>query len=251
MNRTRPSRPASRGVAARVLDRSRVEVEAVDVRAQEGLGDRKRGEALAAADVGHASVAGSLEPSDHVGHRREPVDRQLVGEGRPVDVSLAVAERPAVGDVWDPAAAPVGLGDVGQHAADAGEHVRERRHVRRVVGVGEHARVVGRERVAAGVGRRVGAVNFEQSGDGLLLEPLARVALGDPGSPCHLGVGERAVIGHRAVEAELGAEVDGEQLQRAERRAEQALGERLRAIGDTGTHRASPAIERSTAGIES
>jgi hypothetical protein len=79
------------GVAAGVLDRSRVEVEAVDVRAQEGLGDCKRGGTLAAADVGHAGVAGCLEPGDHVGHRREPVDRQLIGEGGPVDAGIELA----------------------------------------------------------------------------------------------------------------------------------------------------------------
>ena len=43
-----------------------------------------------------------------------------------------------------------------------------------------------------------------------------------------------AVPLERAVEPELDAEVDGEQLERAERGAEQALGERVGAIGHVG-----------------
>ena len=63
--------------------------------------------------------------------------------GGAVDVALAVAELGAVGRVGHAAAGAVGLGDPRQDAADAGEHVGERRDVRRVVGVREHAGVVG------------------------------------------------------------------------------------------------------------
>ena len=67
-----------------------------------------------------------------------------------------------------------------------------------------------------------------QAGDGLLLEPLARVALRDPGPLGQLGrASSGPCSGQRPVQAELGAEVDREQLERAERGAEQALGERL------------------------
>jgi hypothetical protein len=60
-----------------------------------------------------------------------------------------VAEVAPVGLVGDSTAAAVGLGDFGEHTADAGEHVRERRHMGRVVGMREHPCVRGFEPVAA------------------------------------------------------------------------------------------------------
>jgi hypothetical protein len=144
-----------------------------------------------------------------------------------VDVALAVAEVAPVGVVGDAAAGAVGLDDTRQHLADAGNHVRERRDVRRVVGRGERARVLGVERVAARFGSGVRVLDVEQAGDGLLLEPLARVARCDAGGAGKPVRGLRAFLDQCPVEAELGAEVDGEQLERAERGAEQALGERV------------------------
>jgi hypothetical protein len=90
---------------------------------------------------------------------------------------------------------------------------------------GEHARVLGGESVAAHFGGGAGIVDLEEAGDGLLLEPLVRVAWRDAGGAGQLVRGPRAVLDQGSVEAELGAEVDGEQLERAERGAEQALGE--------------------------
>ena len=115
----------------------------------------------------------------------------------------------------------------GEHAADAGEHVRERGDVRGVVGVDERARVLGRQVEAP----LAALLDVEQPGDGLLLEPLAGVARRDAGVVGELGGGERAVALERAVEAELRAEVDGEQLERAEGGAEEALGELVGSVG--------------------
>ena len=141
--------------------------------------------ALAAADVGHARRR-LAQAGDDVGHRRQPLAGQLVGERGPVDVALAVAELDAVGLVGHAAAGAVRLGHAREHAADAGQHVRERRDVRGVVGVG---RARGRARRAArsGARRRVGVVDLEEAGDRLLLEPLARVARGDAGALGQLG----------------------------------------------------------------
>ena len=64
-------------------------------------------------------------------------------------MALAVPEGAAVGGVRDAAAGAVGVGDLRDHTADAGEHVRERRDVRGIVGIGERAGMRGVERVAA------------------------------------------------------------------------------------------------------
>jgi predicted ATPase len=72
---------------------------------------------------------------------------------------------------------------------------------------------------------------LEQAGDGLLLEPLAGVARRDAGALGELVGRERPARLERAVEAELGPEVDGEQLERAEGGSEEALGELVGAIG--------------------
>jgi hypothetical protein len=85
----------------------------------------------------------------------------------------------------------------------------------------------------------------EHAGDGLLLEPLAGVARRDPGPRGQLGRARGAALGKRPVEPELGAEVDGEQLERAERRGEQPLGQGVGAIGVGHTERvAHPRAER-------
>ena len=109
---------------------------------------------------------------------------------------------------------------------------RERRHVGQVVGVDEHAAWSGGDaRSGASRRRRAASVDVEEAGDGLLLEPLARVARVDAGGVGQLAGGDRAVALDRAVEAEPRAEVHGEELQRAQRGAEQALDEGVAAVG--------------------
>ena len=115
------------------------------------------------------------------------------------------------------------------------------RDVGRVVLVHEHAGVVGGQRAAAR--RRVD--DLEEAGDGLLLEPLAGVARCDAGAVGELVRRERAVALERAVEAELDAEVDGEQLERAERGAEQALGESVGALYGFGVRGHGPQRARA------
>ena len=151
---------------------------------------------------------------------------QLVGEGRAVDVALAVAELGAVGGVGHAAAGAVGLGDPRQHAADAGEHVREGGDVGGVVGPRQRR---GRARRAARSGARR-ARRRRRRRRGGRRRPAARATRARSAGRCRpLRPARRAVSGprsvERAVEAELGAEVDGAQLERAERGAEEALDE--------------------------
>jgi hypothetical protein len=103
-----------------------------------------------------------------------------VRERRAVDVALAVTECRAVGGVRNAAAAAIGLGDTRQDAADADEHVRERRDVEQVVGVDQYASAVPRQPVAAQVRRRVVFFYVDEAGDCLLLQPLLCVASATP-----------------------------------------------------------------------
>jgi hypothetical protein len=144
------------------------------------------------------------QPGHDVGHRRKPLGRQLLSEGRAVDLTLAVTEVAAVGLVRDAAAASVGGGQIRENPADARDHVREGRHVREVLAVDQHRGVVGGERVQALLRCGTGVLDVDQTGHGLLLEPLARVAGVDPGVPRKLAARHRAVLVERPVEAELG-----------------------------------------------
>ncbi len=87
------------------------------------------------------------------------------------------------------------------------------------------------EPVAAGVSIRL---QLEQSASRLLLQPLARVPLVDPCGLGELRGGERALVGECPVEPEDVAEVDGEQIERADRVHEQALDERVASFGGIG-----------------
>jgi hypothetical protein len=90
--------------------------------------------------------------------------------------------------------------------------VGEGRHVRRVVRADQDTRVLVRQAVAALRGLGLGVLGLEQAGDGLLLEPLPRVALSDPRPVGELGVGGRAPLLERSIEPELSAEVDRVEL---------------------------------------
>src|SRR5688572_7115670 len=79
------------------------------------------------------------------------------------------------------AAVPVGVGELGQDPADAREQAGEGRDVGAVVGVEQRAGVLVGQRVHARRRVRGGIVDGDQARDGLLLEPLARVALVDAG----------------------------------------------------------------------
>jgi hypothetical protein len=97
--------------------------------------------------------------------------------------------------------------------------------------VDERLRVRGRKRVAAlvfGLGR---IVHIEDFAHGLLLQPLAGVAGVDAGAGGQLASGGRAILGERLVQPEPVPQVRRVDINRAERRAEEALDERLRLAG--------------------
>lgn len=73
----------------------------------------------------------------------------------------------------------------------------------------------------------MGAIDLEDAGHGLLLEPLARVARIGPGSAGELFRVGRALVGKRSVPAQPITEVDGREVEGRVRGREDALGERL------------------------
>ncbi len=87
--------------------------------------------------------------------------------------------------------------------------------------------VPGREAVAASLRGGRGVVHLEDAACGLLLEPLARVALVRARGGGELAGGQRAPLGERAVEAEAIAQIDAEDIPRPERRLEEPLHERV------------------------
>ena len=147
-----------------------------------------------------------------------------------------MAEVGAVAGVRDALAGAERGDEVVEDLGDAHHHPGEGREVLAVDGVDEHAPVGVGEREGAGLGR-VAAGDGEEPGHGLLLEPLPGVALVDAGTPRELGGGGRALAVEHLVEAELAPEVDGEELERADRGGHHPLGQ-VRGLGVLGVRHA-------------
>jgi hypothetical protein len=87
--------------------------------------------------------------------------------------------------------------------------------------------VAAREAVAAVARVGFGAVDLEDAGDRLLLEPLPRVPLVGPGRARNLRRRRLTRLGKRPVQAQALPQVDGQNLERAERSGRKPLGERI------------------------
>ena len=194
-----------------------------------------------------ATRAGGSRPQAgvHVGDRGEPVLGQLVDEHRPVEGRDALARVDAVVRVGDALAGAEGRDHLVDRLQHADRQLRHGAQVHGAVPVQQRLAVLGGHRVAARVRRRRGVVDRQHAGDGLLLEPLARVALVHAGAGRQLGAGAGAVGVERRVQPQARADVHGGQLQAAEERLESALDEGLRPDrgggGWSGAHwRSSP-----------
>ncbi len=91
--------------------------------------------------------------------------------------------------------------------------------------------VAGGQREATLVRRRRRIVDLEDPGRGLLLQPLAGVALVDPGRFGQLLGGQRATLGDGRVEPEPMAQVEAAELEGRDRGVEEPLDERVAALG--------------------
>jgi hypothetical protein len=159
--------------------------------------------------------------------RRGEPGRELAVEHRPVDLALAVAEVAAVTLVRDALTGAVCLDDVGDGAGDPDDHGRERPGIRRVLRVDQHVRVLGRERVPAAVRRRRRVLDLDDRRHRLLLAPLARIPLVDARA-CREFRGRDALrLRECLVQSEPAPEMDAVELERADRRLEQPLHERV------------------------
>ena len=168
-----------------------------------------------------------LQAGDHVGHRRQPLRREEVRELRPVARLLGLPDLLAVAAERDAGALAVGADERRDEARAGDGEGGERRHARQAVGVDEAHLVLDGQREHPGVGIALApvVVDGDDAGGRLLLEPFARVPGVDAGARRQPRRRGRAVVGERLVEAEAHAELDGGQLERADRGHEHALGE--------------------------
>jgi hypothetical protein len=194
--------PCPVGCRAGLLDRSLIEVEAVHAHRRIGLRDRERRPALSAPELGDPGRRLRLQPAMDVGDRGQPGTGELVGERRPVDRALAVPERRAVPGVRHAAAGAVRVEDQWQRLADPREQRSEGRQVREVGAIRQHRSVLGRQPVGALVGGALGAVDLQEAGHRLLLEPLAGVPDVDSGPLGERGRRERLAAREGVVEAQ-------------------------------------------------
>ena len=234
---------ASRKQLAGAVDRRPVQVDPVDGHLGVAACDRDRRSAQPAGDVGDAGGRIGLEPFVDVRDRGQPLGREQVLEQRPGEPRLALVEVGAVVGVGDAVARPEGV-EQRVDRPDAGDDGL--RHRRDVV----QARL-GEERLLVPLGKRVPplagtgvrVVDLEDPAHRLLLEPLPGVPLVDAGRPGELVRRARALLGQCSIEAQPVADVDGEQVERPERRLEEALHEQVATLVG-GRHRCHACLLR-------
>ena len=214
------------GVGAGVAHRRLVAVVAVDDGVGERPGDGDRRPPAPAADVGDAGRAG-LQAGDHVGHRRQPLRREEVGELRTVARLLGPPDLLAVAGERDAGPLAVGVDERRDEARPGDGEGGQRGDAGQAVGVDEAHLVLDGQREHAGVGVALApvVVDGDDAGRRLLLEPFAPVPGVDAGPRRQLRRRGRPVVGERLVQAEAHAELDGGQFERADRGHEHALGE--------------------------
>ncbi len=174
---------------------------------------------------------------------------QSVEEQRAVGRGLRLARLVAELGPAHAAAGAVGIGDAVDGLARRGREPRHRRHERHAVAVGQHGGVGRGQGEAPLVGGRAGVVHGQDAAGGLVLEPLAGVALGAAGARRELARGGRAAVRQGAVPAEPVAEVDRLGQLGAEDRTEDALGEGVDVAGGSGVVRHGHASDRTSVSL--
>ena len=127
-------------------------------------------------------------------------------------------------------AGPVRLEQLLHRLAGADDEPSERPHEVEAQLVEQRLVVAGGEAEASFLRVRLGVVDLEDAGRGLLLEPLARIALVNAGGVREAARRERPRVGQRTVEAQPVAEIDPVEVHRAEGRLEEATHERVSVV---------------------
>jgi hypothetical protein len=182
-----------------------------------------------------------------VRHRRDPLAAEEIRELRPIRVGLRLTGVLPVVLPGHAPARPEGLHHVSGSSEGSDDGRRDGRGERKAVLVEQDLVVALREPVPPGLGLGRRVLDLEDPGYGLLLEPLSSVPLVRAGGGRELARPQRAAVGERTVEAELAADVDAEEVEGAERGAEEPLDERLAARIDSGVgtrHGFPPFAER-------
>ncbi len=211
----------------REIDRRRVEVDAVDARLRIGACDRDARDPATAGEVGDSRRRVGVEPLVEIGDRGKPLAPDEVrvdgaGEGR-----LPLVEVGSVGREREPGAGAVRLHQLIERAGERHEQPPERRHVVEAVGVEQRLVVAGGQAEASRGGVVRVLVQVQDAARGLLLEPLARIALVDAGGRREPGRGGGTEVGQRPVEPEPVTEVDREHVEGLDRSHEQLADERV------------------------
>ena len=206
-------------VASRGEDGRRIEIDADEACVRVGAGHRQRRPALAAADIGHQGGRVLLKSRIQVGDGGQPLLPEQMREGRAVEVGLAVAHVVAVVLPADAPARPVGLDQRGETPECGGHHAGDRSHQAEALGVDQDLGVRLRQ------SKPIVVIDLEDAADGLLLEPLPRIAGVGPGPRGELTGGCRAVGREAGVPSQAIAEVDPGEIEAPERGGEQALGQ--------------------------
>ncbi len=218
---------AAREVLPRLRDRRGVEVDAVHVHQRICAGDGDARPARTARDVGDPRRRLGEKAFVNVGNRRQPFATEQVGEHRPRERRLTLDEVLPVVLVGNPGAGPERFQQFLDRLRRCDDQLAEGARVveARLV---EKDLFIGRRQAEASLGRSGGdIVHLEDAGRRLLLEPLARIPLVDAGGLGEAARGERPRVGKRAVQPQPIADVDTEQIHRAEGRLEEATHERV------------------------
>ena len=214
-------------VATGLLDGERVEIDTVHVHERVGASDRDAGPAAAAGDVRDARGRLGEQPFVDSGHRGQPPAPQQVREHRSREGLLPLDEVRAVLLERNTGTGPVRLEQLLHRLAGADDEPSERPHEVEAQLVEQGLVVAGGEAETAFHRVRLGVVNLEDAGRGLLLEPLPRIALVHAGGVREATRRERPRVGQRPVEAQPVAEIDAVEIHRAQGRLEEATHERV------------------------
>ena len=221
-----PIRDAGLGsVPTGKVDGRGIEVEAVNGQARVRLRHRDRRPAGATRDVGDLRRRIGEEPGVDLRDTGQVLGPEGLQQPRPVEVALGLDRVLPVRGLRHAAARAERLLELGHDRRARDDRTGHRRHRVHGVQVGQDLGVGRRQPEPPRARPRLGIVDLQDPGGGLVLEPLAGVAFVDPGARRQVGGRHAFVPRHRPIQPEPIAEVDDERIEHPKTGVEQALGE--------------------------